>query len=406
MKISKIISTISAAALSASIFIGCTAAESENPAENTANTADTTNSTTEVVQDMNTEITYTASSDNVKHLGRTYFNEDKLYCALSGTGAEFSFTGTKCSVSVYGDSNASNASAADNHARVGIYVNGERVIDDMVDQMIEVYDVFESEEPQEVVVSVVKLSESPMSTIAVGEIKVEGTKIQPTPEKDLLIEFIGDSITCGYGVDDPDKDHHFVTATEDVTKAYAYKTAQALNADYSMVSFSGYGIISGYTNGDKVPEQTVPQYYTKLGYSWSPNASFVPADVDWDFSKRQPDLIVINLGTNDDSYTQFDSDKKQEYCDAYVEFIKTIREKNPDAKILCTLGIMGDRLFEYVQFAAYTYTEETGDTNISSMKFDVQNPADGYSADWHPSVTTHEKASEKLAAEIKSVLGL
>lgn len=49
------------------------------------------------------------------------------------------------------------------------------------------------------------------------------------------MEFIGDSITCGYGVDDPDKEHHFKTATEDVTKAYAYKTALALNADYSMV---------------------------------------------------------------------------------------------------------------------------------------------------------------------------
>ena len=67
---------------------------------------------------------------------------------------------------------------------------------------------------------------------------------------------------------------------------------------------------------------------------------------------------------------------------------------------------MGDRLFDYVQLAVYNYTEETGDTNVSAMKFDVQLPDDGYSADWHPSVTTHEKASDKLAAEIKSLLGI
>ena len=396
MKILKIISIFSAAALSAAILSGCS--DSGNSPENS--------SSAEVEQDMSSEAIYTANTGNVKTLGRTYFNEDKLFCALSGSGAEFYFTGTKCSVTIIGDSNSANISAADNHARVGIYINGERVIDDMIDQPQEIYDVFESETPQDVTVSIIKLSESPMSTIAIGEIKVIGSEIKPTADKDLLIEFVGDSITCGYGIDDPDKDHHFVTATEDVTKAYAYRTAQALGADHSMVSFSGYGIISGYTNAEKVSAQTVPQYYTKLGYSWSQNVSFTPSDIEWDFSKRQPDLIVVNLGTNDDSYTQSDPEKQQESSDAYVEFLKTIRANNPDAKILCVLGIMGDRLFEYVQLAVNNYTEETGDTNISAMKFDVQDPNDGYSADWHPSVTTHEKAAEKLTAEIKSILGI
>ena len=54
------------------------------------------------------------------------------------------------------------------------------------------------------------------------------------PEKPLKIEVIGDSITCGYGVDDEDENHQFTTATEDVTKAYAYKTAKALDAEYSI----------------------------------------------------------------------------------------------------------------------------------------------------------------------------
>ncbi|MDE5991417.1 MAG: GDSL family lipase, partial [Oscillospiraceae bacterium] len=369
----------------------------------TADAAETTAAAE--VHDMNTETTYKATAENVKLLGRTYFNEDKLYCALSGSGAEFSFTGTKCTVNVNGDSNAMNASAADNQARVGIYVNGERVIDDMVDNLRESYDVFESDTPQDVTVSIVKLSESPMSTISIGDIKVTGSVIKPTPDKDLFIEFVGDSITCGYGADDPVKENHFSTKTEDVTKAYAYKTAQALDADYSMVSFSGYGIISGYsTNDKKVSNQTVPQYYTKLGFSWSPNGSFVPANIDWDFSGRQPDVVVINLGTNDDSYTKTEKDRQEEYAAEYVNFIKTIREKNPDAKIVCTLGVMGDRLFEYVQKAADDYTAETGDKNVYTMKFDVQSPDDGYSADWHPSITTHDKAAAKLSEEIKKIL--
>ena len=211
--------------------------------------------------DLSKEIAYTASQENVKLLGRTYFDGNILYCALSGTGAEFRFTGTQCSLTLKGDSNSSNAQAKDNHARIGIYLDGERVIDDMIDESEKSYEVFKAEEPREVTVSVVKLSESPMSTVGIKEIRCVGSAIKPTENKDMLIEFIGDSITCGYGIDDPDKDHHFVTATEDVTKAYAYLTAKTLDSDYSMLSFSGYGIISGYTDNDnKVSAQTVPQF--------------------------------------------------------------------------------------------------------------------------------------------------
>ena len=399
MKKIKIMPIVCAAVLSALFLTGCT---DKSDADDT----DPDNSVTEESQDMDTEKNFTANEETVKLLGRTYFDGARLCCALSGTGAEFTFTGTKCTVTIDGDSNSGNPTAKDNQARVGIYVNGERVIDDMVDKSREVYDVFESDTPEEVTVSVVKLSESAMSTIAISGITVTGTDIKPTPNKDLFIEFIGDSITCGYGVDDPVAEHNFVTATEDVTKAYAYKTAKALDADYSMVSFSGYGIISGYTTNDKkAPGQTVPKYYTKLGFSYAKNGSFAPADVDWDFSRRHPDLIVVNLGTNDDSYTKSKADRSEEYQAAYVEFLKTIREKNPDARILCTLGIMTDTLFSYVQNAVDTYTAETGDTNISAMKFDVQKSEDGYSADWHPSVATHDKAAEKLTAEIKSLVG-
>lgn len=355
--------------------------------------------------DLSKETVYTANKENVKLLGRTYFDEDILYCALSGTGAEFRFTGTRCSITVKGDSGSADEGAKDNHARIGIYLNGDRIIDDMINESEKIYEVFNREEPEEAVVSVVKLSESPMSTLGIKEIKCVGSPIEPTENKDMLIEFVGDSITCGYGIDDPDKDHHFVTATEDVTKAYAYLTAKALDADYSMVSFSGYGIISGYTdNGKKVTAQTVPQFYTKLGYSWGQNGSFSPQNTEWDFSGRKPDLVVVNLGTNDDSYTQNDAEKQAEYSEKYTEFLKLIREKNPDARILCILGVMGDRLYPFVEKAVEDFTQQTGDGKISSFKLTPQSARDGYSADWHPSVKTHEKTAEKVAEEIKRLM--
>ena len=66
-----------------------------------------------------------------------------------------------------------------------------------------------------------------------------------------------------------------------------------------------------------------------MGFSWSPNGSFVPANIDWDFTKRQPDVIVINLGTNDDSYTKSEKDRQEEYAAEYVNFLKPFARKTP-----------------------------------------------------------------------------
>lgn len=352
------------------------------------------------------EMSVELKEENFKELGRTYYADGKIYLALSGTGVEFTFTGTACSVTVTGDGSSTNSSAKDNQARVAVYVNGERVVDDMIDNAEETYEVFRSDSQQSVDVRIVKLSESPHSTFAISGISVTGKDVKPAENRDRLIEFIGDSITCGYGVDDEVKEHNFSTTTEDVTKAYAYKTAGLLGADYSMVSFSGYGIISGYTNGDtKVSSQTVPQYYTKLGYSWSSNDSFAPSDIDWDFSKRQPDVVVINLGTNDDSYCKNIEERCLDYQQEYVNFLKTVREKNPDALIVGTLGVMGQNLCPYVEAAIAQYSEETGDTNAAYVMLDQQSGRDGYAADWHPTEATHEKAAAKLADAIKELMG-
>ncbi|MGN1147049.1 MAG: GDSL-type esterase/lipase family protein [Lachnospiraceae bacterium] len=351
---------------------------------------------------------YIPNTDNVKTIGRTYLLEDTLWMAFSGSGAEFQFSGKKVTITLTGDNTSMLSSRADDQARIAIYVNGERVVDDMMDEAEKSYTVFDSDTAAECDIKVIKLSETAMSTVGIKSIEVDGeAEIAPAGAKEHFIEFVGDSITCGYGVDDEDRDHHFSTKTEDVTRAYAYKTAEALDADYSMVSISGYGIISGYTGdgSEKISVQTLPQYYDKLGFSYGQYMGKTPADIEWGFTDYTPDLIVINLGTNDDSYTLDYEDRQEEYRAAYVEFLKEVRSHNPEATILCVLGIMGDRLYPTVEQAVADYTAETGDENISSMKFDVQLPSDGYVADWHPTAVTHDKAAEKLTNYIQELMG-
>ncbi len=343
--------------------------------------------------------------ENVKPLGRTMQREDSLWLAFSGTGAEFVFTGKTCEVVMAGDSTADHPDAKDNHARIAIYADGVRAADSMMDAAEKTFRVVEEDVPAEHVIRIVKLSETAMSTCGIREIRVDGP-IRPAQKKPHAIEFIGDSITCGYGVDDENPEHHFVTATEDVTRAYAWKTAQMLDADYSMVSISGYGVISGFTGTAEAPvtAQLIPTYYEKLGFSYGQYGGVTPADVCWDFAAYQPDLIVLNLGTNDDSYCRDFADRQAHYAAEYEQFLGVIRRNNPNAKILCVLGMMGDRLYPFAEQAAECFTAHTGDANIACMPFVPQLEEDGRAADYHPTETTHQKAAEKLAQHIRVLM--
>lgn len=392
MKLKKLTAVISAAVMMCAAFSGC------------GNGKDSSGKGEDGKTDKGGNVVMNA--ENVKLLGRTHLIDDTLWLAFSGTGADFDYTGKKLEVTLVGDAAASGG--AENQVRAAVYVDGERVIDQMLDEPEKTLTVFESEESKTVNVKIIKLSETAMSTMGIKPIKIaEGEKIAPAAAKAHRIEFVGDSITCGYGVDDEVKEHHFVTGTEDVTKAYAYKTAQALDADYSMVSISGYGIISGYTNGDKkISAQTIPQYYEKMGFSYNSFAETEkPESIDWDFSEFVPEVVVINLGTNDESYCKSYADRKEEYRDAYIEFIKKVREKNPDATIICALGIMGAGLYPTVEEAVNNYQEETGDQNVYSFRLTPQDGSLGYAADWHPTAATHDKAAEELSAKIKEIMG-
>ena len=340
---------------------------------------------------------FPADENHVKLLGRSIFINDNLIMAYSSTGAEFLIKAKHLEVTFAGDGN---------EARVVVFVNGERKLDEMIRKSVEVFTVFDESEVVEGEVQILKVSEATSSLAGITKITTDiDGEISPSPVRDLKIEFIGDSITCGYGVDDLNMSNHFKVSTEDNTKTYAYKAAKALNADYSMVSISGWGIISGYSgDGSKHPESQLPKIYDRMAFSHGRAIEGVnPGAVKWDFSIFKPDVVVVNLGTNDNSYTKGKSDRIEDFTNSYVEFIKAIRSKNPQAYIICSLGIMGQDLFDAVNNAVIEYKNQTGDENICSLKFANQLMSDGIAADWHPSEKTHTKAAKLLVEKIKEI---
>ena len=341
---------------------------------------------------------------HVKHIGRTASFPDLLLLSLSGSGIEFEYTGKGFDLTLIGGEASKVPDNEANYARVGIYINNTRTQDILVNAERIRLRIGESTESQTITVRIIKLSECAMSLVGIAPLEVANTDtIRPTSPAKLKIEFIGDSITCGYGVDDEDPLHPFKTATEDVTRAYAYKTAKALHADYSMFSISGYGIISGYTADPAVrmDHQLIPTFYHSLGLSYDTLAGIpTPMDIAWDFGVFQPDLVVINLGTNDDSFCQEDPERQQEYQDRYRDFLMTVRKKNPKSIIICVLGLMGQRLYPRIEAAVADYKERTGDTKIHTVLLPEQDPEVGYVSDYHPLESAHEKAAGVLIPKL------
>jgi len=258
--------------------------------------------------------TVSLTDTNVKKIGRTLSNDGVTWLVQSGSAVECTVTGTKASVTIEGDGCV--YSDEKYRPRYGVYVDGELVADVVMSEPEQVVELFSGSTQRTATVKVMHLSEANNGAIGVKQFDVTSSAASPvkaTAKKALSIEFIGDSITCAYGVEADSQYVSFSTGTENFSLSYAYLTAQLLNADYSAVCYSGYGIVSGYSNDGTINTASlVPPIYENTG-------SLSDYTVPWDFAQNPVDAIVINLGTNDDSYATKDLDTRGlEYQEKYL----------------------------------------------------------------------------------------
>lgn len=342
---------------------------------------------------------YSATTENVKILSRYSILDNITWLNQSGSAVEFQFTGTSLDITIHADASYS----IENPPRYAILFNDTLITDELISAKEKVINVINSNTEVSGIVKVIKLSEAANGSIGIGNIAIKSnsdTPIVPVAKKSLTIEFIGDSITCAYGVEANNEYEHFSTSTENFMKSYAYLTAKKLNADYSTLCYSGHGVISGYTTDEKNTALLVPPYYDGVSKQWDYK------DIKWNFKDNPVDIVLINLGTNDDSYLKFDyENRSNEFISGYVDFLKVVREKNPNAKIICTMGLMGGHdTFNYIQKAILEYTSQTGDSNISSFELTMQNFNNGLGADWHPSAKSQELCSDEVVKNIQEIM--
>lgn len=347
---------------------------------------------------------YSATEEYVKLIGRTCRTDDVTWLVQSGSAAEFTVSGTSASVTLAG--NQGIDASEDYRPRFAVIVDGEIILDDTISTKSRTVELFSGTEKRKASVKVIHLSEANNGPIGIKSVTVTSDSaipVAPVPKKNLNIEFIGDSITCAYGVEGASQYESFKTTTENFMKSYAYLTAEKLDADYSAVCYSGHGIISGYSNDGSInTDSLVPPYYEYVGKT----GEF--ASCEWDFSSHKNDVVVINLGTNDSSYVSKDIDARGgDFTKGYTEFLKQVHECNPDAYIICTLGTMGcTDLCPLIDDAVSAFTEETGYERIMSYMSAVQDMTAGLGSDWHPNAVTQQNSAYVLADKICQALGM
>lgn len=227
---------------------------------------------------------------------------------------------------------------------------------------------------------VLKQSEAKNGLCTMKKLSFAGTLNDAPAKAAHYIEFLGDSITSGYGnLCENGTSNPQDTDYKDATQAYAFLTARALGADHSLISCSGMGVTLGYRM------VLAKQLFEKQSYYRS---ATLPYTVE-----RIPDLVVINLGTNDKAKS---ADTAAFQADA-VRLIQAVRATyGEDVPVLWVYGMMGDGYKTQVLAAISSLGGETNGL------YSVQVAENREGGNGHPSAAAHKTAAETVSNFIQS----
>ncbi|MGN0168178.1 MAG: GDSL-type esterase/lipase family protein [Acetatifactor sp.] len=352
---------------------------------------------------------FQATEQKVKVTGRTLFVEGIRYLGYSASSVTFTFVGKKAVADIWSDA---DAWGEETKGYIAVYVDdGEEPVKRIcLEQPENVYTLYESNEEKKVTITIMKYSEAKFGHCGIRYLEIDTDKLCPPPAAgERRMEIIGDSITCGYSVETENELQPFHTAFENPTKAYSLLTAKELGAEVNLVSWSGNGILSSYVEETATApsdECLMPTLYLYTDISGS--EKLFGRDESkwerWDFSRFVPDIILINLGTNDSSWCKDIRDRKDNFRDRYVEFLKEIRENNPGAQLLCMLGTMDQRLLKEVESAVGIFAGTQKDEKVHFLALPPQSAEDGYVGQFHPSVLTHRKTARLVVDEVRRIM--
>lgn len=280
--------------------------------------------------------------------------------------------------------------------------------------------LFTSEIAGEHTLTLVKRSEGSKGRAGLRALTIEGELLSPsTVTRKRKIEFVGDSITCGFGNEMPPEAAQFSAEQENGLLSYGAIAAELLDADYQLVCVSGiplcwardehYRMRLPWAPDFTPPVRTMEAYYAYADRFQEEREGKQECFTRWDFSRFEPDAVVINLGTNDAFRIRVSGNDPAEeayFQERYTAFLQQVRACNGEhAWIVCTLGSMDYFLYDTIEKAAAQYREKTGDTRVVCFKFGAIDPwGEGMGGLNHPNAKTQLRMGNELAALLRTLI--
>lgn len=233
--------------------------------------------------------------------------------------------------------------------------------------------------------------------------KITGHNLKPLKRPEApLIEFIGNSITCGAAADPSEVPCGKGVYHDQHNAYYAYgpRVARALSVNFILSSVSGFGIYRTWNmNGP-----SIPQVYEKTDFQLN-------SERLWNFEIYKPAIISIALGTNDLS----NGDGKHErppfdsavFVSHYIRFVQLVKSKYPGAQIaLLSSPMVHDEKRTLLQNCLTAVKENIDSLYPSDKKVALYffKPMQARGCGGHPNVEDHAILAEELVPFFKSLL--
>ena len=352
----------------------------ENNAEESTDMEETTGEKPKEI--VNKTYKLTEILDTIKVFGRTTSTAQGLTCDFTASGIEFNaYIEGKLTVSVTVSKGVSDAATDDCYFT--LYVDGVRSetrfkATKSTTTTLELASFATGGVHN---IRLVKQTEAKQALATLSTVSFKGYfEDAPAPAKHY-VEFVGDSITCGYGnlIANGGSNPH-AAVNQDGTQTFAYLTAQNLGVDHSMVSVTGIGVAQGYRSF------TMSSYFAANSWYRSTSVKFQPT--------RTPDIVVINLGTNDINKGASQSEWKSAVS-ALITQVRTMYGK--DVPIVWVYNMMSPNTV-YPQLAQEAINALGGEAAGLYMCKVTNNKAGG---NGHPNLEGHKTASAELTKFIQ-----
>ena len=244
---------------------------------------------------------------------------------------------------------------------------------------------------------VYKRTETWQGVVTLRSLEVNSDKLlstPPLPERKLL--FVGDSVTCGAGIDNDAKCTRDPAHPDgDPWHSFGMTLGRRLDAQVQLVCYGGRGLERDY-RGLGITDGVInaPEFL-----DLSVATDDVVRQSSWNSKVWTPDAVFISLGTNDFNLQSTRPLDGKRFVAEYVAFLRRVMAEYPRASIFTTEGaiITNPLLRQYIR-------EAVGAIHESQVVWVEATHYAGNGCDPHPTRAEHARMADDLEPVLRETL--